>query len=382
MNRIAQLASELAPLRDRLHTLRDQVIEEAITIQQIPGPTFDEARRARYVQSRFQGLEAVEVDELNNVYGLLPGLNRQLPAILVSAHTDTVFDVSAPLTIQREEGRIYGPGLGDNSMGVAGLITLAHILRDQQLPADIWFVANSREEGMGNLGGIRAAYQRLAPRLGSALVIEGMAYGRIYYGGIAVRRFEITCRTLGGHSWLHFGRPSAIHGLMRLGAQITTLQVPTSPRTTYNIGVIRGGQSVNSIATEASLLLDLRSEDRQTLIALEQEVMQMVEAQSGPDLHFQVEVVGDRPSGMIALSHPLVQMAREILELINTRPIYEIGSTDANVMLAAGLPTITVGVTQGGNAHRLDEYIDTANIADGLWQLALLIAGAAAGYAG
>src|SRR4051812_15414329 len=190
----------------------ERVIDEAITIQQIPAPTFDEARRASYVQSRFQGLESVEVDELYNVYGVLPGVNRKLPAILVSAHTDTVFDAAAPLGIQRQNGRIYGPGLGDNSIGVAALLALVDVLRDQQMPTDIWFVANSREEGMGNLGGIRAAYQKLAPRISMALVLEGMAYGRIYYGGIAVRRFEITCRAPGGHSWLHFGRPSAIHG--------------------------------------------------------------------------------------------------------------------------------------------------------------------------
>ncbi len=383
-NPLARLAAEstVSALRARVDAMTNHFIDEAIAIQQIPAPTFDEGRRAAYVRDRFRGLDSVEVDALHNVTGRLPGSDGRLPAVLVSAHLDTVFDASTPLATRRQADRIYGPGLGDNSLGLAALLALVDILRDGCWPADIWLAANSREEGLGNLDGIRAVYEKLAPRLGCAVIVEGLAFGRIYHAGIAVRRLAITCHAPGGHSWLHFGRPSAIHGLVRLGATITTLEPPQSPRTTYNIGVIEGGRSVNSIASEASMLIDLRSESREALAALESQVMGLVEAQRSTDLEFEVKVVGDRPVGGIPVSHPLVQLAGQALDLVGVQPSYEAGSTDANVPLAAGLPAVTVGVTRGGNAHRLDEYIETTSIADGLWQLLLLILGAASGLAG
>ncbi len=379
MNPIARLAAQphMIARRDRLAAMVSRVVEEAITIQQIPSPTFGEGQRAAYVYQRFQGLDAVEIDGVNNVYGRLPGIDPRLPAVLITAHTDTVFDIHTRLDIQHIDHRIYGPGIGDNSLGVAALLALADVLREQRLPSDIWFVANSREEGLGDLGGMRAAFGKLAPRLGLALIVEGIAFGRIYHAGIAVRRLHITCRTPGGHSWLHFGRPSAIHSLIRLGAQITSIEPPESPRTSYNIGVIEGGRSVNSIAANASLLLDMRSEDRETLVALERQILSMVQARREPDVEFEVEVVGDRPAGSIPISHPLVQMARRALELVGAQPVFEAGSTDANIPLAAGLPAVTVGVAQGGNAHRLDEYMETPHVLDGLWQLLLLATGAA-----
>jgi tripeptide aminopeptidase len=382
---ISQLTAQLAAtpaveaLRQRLITMVPLAIDEAIHVQQIPAPTFNESRRAQYVYSRFQGLEDREIDSLYNVYGRLPGKNPDLPAILVAAHTDTVFDADAPLTIRRENSRIYGPGLGDNSLGVASVLILSDLLRNQQFPADIWFVANSREEGMGDLGGIRAVYEKLGTQLGTALIVEGMAYGRVYHSGIAVRRLKITCQTPGGHSWLHYGRPSAIHTLMRIGAAITELQPPQSPRSTFNIGVIEGGQSVNSIASHASLLLDLRSEQRDAVTAMEAQVREMVAREHEPEMEITVEVVGDRPSGAIPVTHPLVELSRIVLQTLGTQAIFETGSTDANVPLAAGLPTITIGITSGGNAHRLDEYIDTASIGDGLWQLVLLAVACANG---
>jgi tripeptide aminopeptidase len=217
--------------------------------------------------------------------------------------------------------------------------------------------------------------------VGMAIIVEGMAFAHIYHVGIAVRRLEITCQTAGGHSWLHFGNPSAVHHLMQLGAEITTILPLTTPRTTYNIGVISGGQSVNSIASRASMLLDMRSEAPLTLQALETQVRAMVEQHRAPDVEWIVKVVGDRPSGAIPRTHPLVELARAALAQINAQPIFGMGSTDANVPLAAGLPAVTVGITRGGNAHRLDEYIETASVQDGLWQLLLLVVGAANGLA-
>lgn len=390
MSRLSRVIN--TPLIDALRkTLASQTaftLDEAVAIQQIAAPTFDEARRAAYVHRRLEqirGLDNLSIDAVHNVYARLPGSDPSRPAVLVSAHTDTVFSAETSLAIQRDDRQIHGPGIGDNSLGVAVLLAVAASLAAQpRLPADIWFVANTREEGLGDLGGIRAALQKIqqsGPRLGCALVLEGMALGRIYHSGIAVRRLKIRCTAPGGHSWLHFGRPSAIHGLMRLGAQIAALRPPESPRTTFNIGVIEGGTSVNSIAAEASLLLDMRSESREMLATLENSVLALTDANREPELRFQVEVVGDRPAGAIPRSHPLVMLAQEVIEHIGQRPLFETGSTDANMPLSMGLPAITIGITEGGNAHRLDEYIECGPVQTGLWQTLLLVVGAASGLA-
>jgi acetylornithine deacetylase/succinyl-diaminopimelate desuccinylase-like protein len=219
---------------------------------------------------------------------------------------------------------------------------------------------------------MRAAFARLKPDIGNVINVEGLAFGHIYHAGIAVRRLKITARTLGGHSWLHFGRPSAIHSLMQLGARITSRQPPTTPRTTFNIGMIEGGQSINSIATEASMWLDMRSEASKTLAEFEKEVRAEIDRACSPDVSFDVQVVGDRPAGSIATDHPLVLRALEALAQVGVRGTLETGSTDGNVPLAEDCPAVTVGITRGGNAHRLDEYIEVGAVAPGVRQLILL----------
>ena len=359
----------------------DRILEDAIAIQQIPAPTFAEGQRAAAIFQRFSqsGLEDVYQDDVFNVCGRWPGRDPSRPALLVSAHTDTVFPAGTDLTVRRAGERVYGPGLGDNSLGVASLFALLDIFQTRQIRpmADIWLAANSREEGLGDLGGIRAIWDRLGDRLGAAIVIEGMALGRVYHAGIAVRRLRIVCRAPGGHSWLHFGQPSAVHGLIRLGAAITDFQPPAEPRTTYNIGLIHGGHSVNSLATQAEMYLDLRSEDPASLAALEEEVWQAARQAEQPNLSFSIDVVGDRPAGKIGADHPLVRLATAALDAIDQPVAYEKGSTDANVLLANGLPAVTIGNSYGAHAHRLDEYIETAPIANGIWQLLLLTLSAA-----
>lgn len=374
-SRVATLNQSLD--RHRFSDYARQTVDLALAIQQIPAPTFAEQARAAYVAEQFKALNLrdVEVDSLYNVYGRLPGKDPVRPAVLVSAHTDTVFDQHTALQTRVEADRIYGPGLGDNSVGVAGLLVLVRVIQALQLSldCDLWLVANTREEGLGDLGGMKAAFQRLRDRVGCVVNLEGMAFGHVYHAGIAVRRLHIAAQAEGGHSWLNFGRSSAIHGILQAGARITALRPPESPRTTYNIGIIEGGQSINTIAAEAGLWLDLRSEDSATLMRFEQEVRSQVNALIRPDLSIKIEVVGDRPAGKIAPDHPLVQYALSALAQVGVEGTLENGSTDANVPLAAGCPAVTIGITRGGNAHRLDEYIETTPIADGIRQLLQLL---------
>ncbi len=359
-----------------LPALAEWVIAEAIRIQQIPAPTFAEAQRAQYVATQFAalGLADIRIDEQLNVFGLLPGLQRQQSGILISAHTDTVFAADTNLKIRYEYDMIYGPGLGDNSMGVAGLLALAKFFKDtgRQPACNLWFVATSGEEGLGDLRGMRAAFTHLKSHIGSVINLEGLAFGHVYHAGIAVHRLHITAQAEGGHSWLHFGRASAVHGIMALGAQICRLVPPSSPRTTFNIGMIEGGQSINTIASSAGLWLDMRSEQSAALRKLVEQVYGLMQGLETPELQFHAEVVGDRPGGFLAEQHPLVQGALAALELENVRATLETGSTDANIPLAAGCPAVTIGITRGGNAHRLDEYIETKPILAGLRQLITL----------
>lgn len=374
----SQVAQAMQQLEPRMLTdLSAWVVDAACLIQQIPAPSFHEMQRAAHVQQRFTdyGLDQVSTDAKNNVYGRLPGSQSSLPALMIVAHTDTVFDADTDLTLRRTADALHGPGIGDNSLGVAGLLGVLKFLKDEGITPDrdIWFVATSCEEGLGDLQGMRAAYERLRHVVGAVINLEGLAYGHIYYAGIAVKRLKITAHTGGGHSWLHFGRASAIHALVELSARIVQIKPPTQPRTTFNIGVIEGGVSINTIAASASMWLDMRSEAMPPLNALEAQVRTFIQRAGSTDVRFEVEVVGERPAGSMPIEHPLVQMAVEALAQTGVHAILETGSTDGNISLAAGCPTVTVGVTRGGNAHRLDEYADVGPVRDGMAQLISLI---------
>jgi tripeptide aminopeptidase len=247
-------------------------------------------------------------------------------------------------------------------------------LRTQHItpPCTLWFVATSREEGMGDLGGMKTAFARHATNTAAVINIEGQALGHVYNAGIAVRRLKIAASVEGGHSWLHFGRPSAIHSLGEIATKICSIRPPDIPRTTYNIGVIQGGTTINSIATHAEFWLDLRSESSTQLQALENQVRQEIAKCEREEVSLSIELVGDRPAGSIDKGHPLVVNALETLQLLGITPTLESASTDGNIPLAHGCPAVTIGITRGGNAHRTDEFIETEPVYLGLKQLILL----------
>jgi acetylornithine deacetylase/succinyl-diaminopimelate desuccinylase-like protein len=359
--------------------MKEFLSDLAIQIQQIPAPTFQEAERARFVLEMFRqkNLSHLEIDSAGNALACLPGAGADSP-LLVSAHLDTVFPAGTNLAIRRDPGRIYGPGIGDNSVGVAGLFGLLEMLkvRNIRLPGDLWLVANTCEEGLGDLRGIKAICERFgaAPRL--YLVLEGMALGHIYHRAIGVRRYKITCHTRGGHSWTDYGNPSAIHELARLVTGLDGLKLPASPRTTLNVGRISGGTSVNTLAAEASLELDLRSENESVLRELIQRVESLVENSSRSGVWFEFQLIGQRPAGDLDRNHPMVQHARDCLSAQGIEPRLTLGSTDANIPLSLGYPSIVLGLTCGGGAHTLDEYIETGPLDQGAQQLFSFVCGA------
>ncbi len=356
--------------------LVERVLDLAVRVQQVPAPTFSEAERARFVAEQFVKAELsdVEVDRSSNAFARRPGGGGT--PLLVTAHLDTVFDDETDLGVTREAGRIHGPGIGDNAVAVAALLGLVWALDEGgvQLPGDLWLAANTAEEGLGDLKGMRAVMDRFGDQVAATIVLEGMTFGALIHQGIGVRRYRVSVQAPGGHSWTDFGATSALHVLVRLGARLAELAVPETPKTTYNLGVISGGTSINTIAESASLLLDLRSESAEALQDLIAQTEKTVAAFDSSDARVSLEVIGDRPPGLIPRDHPLVRAAAEALGRVGVRePQYRPASTDANVPLARGLPAVCVGLTRGENAHRLSEYIEIEPLSRGLEQLLDLV---------
>jgi acetylornithine deacetylase/succinyl-diaminopimelate desuccinylase-like protein len=328
------------------------------------------------------GLQDIVHDRVNdNVYGCWPG-EQSRPALLITAHTDTVFGSETDLSVRHDpvKGRVYGPGIGDNSMGVAALLELVAAMPSLPMPpVNIWFAANSQEEGLGDLRGMRAVVDALQARIGACLVLEGMGFGRVVHRALGSRRYRISVAAPGGHSWSDFGSASALHVLAQLAADLTRLRPPEAPRTTFNVGRMEGGTSVNTIAQHAWLELDLRSEEPEGLAWIVEQALEVISRYHAPKWQHRgvtitTEVIGDRPSGSIPVDHPLVVASQNALAAAGyPHPAdLRISSTDANIPLSRGIPAICVGVTEGSNAHRLQEWISTEPLARGMGHLLLL----------
>ncbi len=349
-----------------------RMVELAIQIQQVPAPTFHEEKRAEFIHKLFadEQLNDARLDETGNVLACLRGRGEAKP-LIVSAHMDTVFPAETDLSVKRGSEVIHGPGLGDNSTGVAALFGLLWSLRERAipLPGDIWFVANVGEEGLGNLRGMKAIVERFGADVHAYLVLEGLALGHVYHRAVGVRRYRVSAHTGGGHSWSDYGQPSAIHELAKLVVSLASLNLPAHPRTTMNVGKISGGTSVNVIASDASFDLDLRSEGEASLAELVAAAEKLIQHANKPGVEVEAEVIGQRPAGEIPINHPLVLLAKDCLREVGLEPGLISGSTDANVPLSKGYPAIVLGVTTGGSAHTIHEYIHTAPMAQGMEQL-------------
>lgn len=352
-----------------------QLLDLACMLQQISSPTFSESEKAAFVNDQFarEGLFDVHTDASGNVLARWGGGTGR--PLIISAHMDTVHPPQVKLTQRREENRVFGPAIGDNSLGVAALLLLPRLLRKERFapPGSIWLVANTCEEGLGDLRGMRAIVDHFGSTPRAYLVLEGMGLGQIYHRGLGVERFRITARTAGGHSWVDYGKPSAIHALVGVAAQLAALRLPRKPRTSLNVGTIEGGTTINTIAAFAQLDLDMRSEDHATLQELAGKVRQIVEQAAQEGVSFEVKTIGMRPGGEIPHSHALVRLAEDCLRQEGVTPRIEIASTDANVPLSRGLPAVCIGLTTGGGAHTTAEFIDIPPLRQGISQLMHLV---------
>jgi acetylornithine deacetylase/succinyl-diaminopimelate desuccinylase-like protein len=333
-------------------------IENTLKIQAIPAPTFSEMQRSDFMRGAFEasGVERVEQDDLDNVYAHIPGGNAR--ALVISAHLDSVFPLDTALDSSRSAEHLAGPGIGDNAVALAALIELAVDLPSIDLAGDVWLIANVGEEALGNLRGMRRVVDRFSNRVCAYIALEGMVLGHIFHRALPVKRFRIRASTAGGHSWIHAGRPSAIHSMMQLGNQLLNLHLPEEPRTTLNIGCIQGGTSINSIAPACHIDVDIRSDDSRTLASISRKVERIARRHRSRTVRIEVELIGERPAGGLPTDHPLVQAARRALEQAGEgRVTLQAGSTDASLPLSRGIPAVCVGLTRGSGAHSLEERI-------------------------
>jgi tripeptide aminopeptidase len=347
-----------------------RLIDLAIQIQQIPAPTFHEGPRGEFVRDLFsrEKLKNISIDPLGTVFARLPGKGKKAKALVVSAHLDTVFPERINLQVRKEAERILAPGIGDNSLGVAALFGIIWSLRERnvELMHDVWFVANVGEEGLGDLCGMRAVVERFGTGVLGYLVLEGLAYGHAYHRAIGVKRYRITAKTAGGHSWSDYGQPSAVHELASVVTRLTSIHLPREPRTTMNIGTISGGTGVNVLAAEAKCELDLRSEDPHTLAKLVRQVEGILIHAGQEGVKIAAEVIGERPAGEIPADHPVVILAVDCMAEQGVNAILTTGSTDANIPLSQNIPAVVMGITTGGGAHTVGEYIDVRPVGRGL----------------
>jgi len=353
----------------------DQIVEEAIRICETPAPTFEEAERAAYVKERFValGLAEVTIDAAGNVRGVRPGMGRA-PGVAVGAHLDTVFPRGTDVRVRREGSRLLAPGIGDNSVAVASLLAMVEALNAAgvRTMGDLHLTCNTGEEGLGDLKGMKAFVGDVKDKVKALVALEGMKLNRIIHIAVGSRRYKVTFTARGGHSWGHFPAPSAIHIMGRAIADISRLEVPTDPKTTYNVGVVRGGTTVNTIASEAEMLVDMRSVDIRALGDLERSVLGIVERTAlDGEGRAKCELVGDRPAGSIPADHPVVQAVKAVHRALGLQTFTEASSTDVNAALGVNLPGVCIAITEGANEHRLDEYIEIGPIPIGMKNILL-----------
>ncbi|MGE5652821.1 MAG: M20/M25/M40 family metallo-hydrolase [Bacillota bacterium] len=367
---------QIAGAREYFQGRTEAILDLVTTICQIPAPGFQEKQRAEFVADQMRGLGLVDVrvDDAYNAIGTLKG-KGQGPTVMLAAHIDTVFPAGTNLTVRREGDKLHAPGIRDNSMGVTSLLALLQALKDLkiELPGDLICVGTSGEEGLGDLRGMKAAVATFKDQLDYCIAIDG-GLGGLVTGGITSRRLEVTVQTGGGHSWGAFGVPSAIHSMGKMIAAIADLTVPTTPRTTFNVGVISGGTSINTIAAEAKMLIDMRSLQREPLMELEGQVREIIDRVCvETKVNAEIKLVGDRPGGSTSETHPLVQTVQAVQSSLGISTDTHASSTDANVPMGYGIPAVCLGTSHGANAHRVDEWLETRDIDLGMTQLLMVV---------
>jgi len=369
----------------------EAITDEHIRICSIPASPFGEQQRAEYLRDRFSalGLTEVQIDDEGNCLGLLEGQTRS-PLLVVSAHLDTVFSPGTDFTVIRSGQRLLAPGIADDGCGLAALIALVQAMRNEQIQPEgsILFVGTVGEEGEGNLRGVRHLLTRgrWASKVDAFLSFDGPGVDRITNRALGSRRYRVEINGAGGHSWGDFGVPNPVHAAGRAIARLAAYPLPREPRTTFNVGRIEGGASVNAIPEKAVMDVDLRSVADAELRRLDsffrRAVRQSVDEENANKrpgdrlLDLKLDLIGERPTGETPADSPLVELAIEATKTMGVEPRLDQSSTDSNLPISLSIPAITLGAGgTSGCSHTLAEWYDPRGRELGLKRALLVILG-------
>jgi tripeptide aminopeptidase len=359
---------------DRLEAEDALTLREQIELAETPAPPFKESVRAQDYLRRMQalGLKDAYIDKEGNVIGLRKGRGKG-PLLILSAHLDTVFPEGTDVKVTQRDGRYYGRGLTDDSRGLAAVLAVLRAMESSGLRTigDVMFVGTVGEEGLGDLRGVKALF-RDHPNIDGFISVdsvggEGGRAHRIVPNATGSHRWEISFVGPGGHSFVAFGAPSAIHAMGRAIAHVSDVRPPSDPKTTFTVGVVSGGTSVNTIASDAKMLLDIRSNDAQALMDAEKLLMAAIEKGVAEEnarwsatngVRFESKLLGDRPAGMSLPDSPVTRAALQSWKGLGlTEPAIDAASTDSNVAINLGIPAATLsGGGEGGGIHGPDEW--------------------------
>jgi tripeptide aminopeptidase len=346
-----------------------RTLQEQKRITEIPAPPFKEKTRADYYLKRFRdlGIEGASIDAEGNVIGLRKGSVGK-PKLVISAHLDTVFPEGTDTTVKEKDGVIHAPGIGDDARGLAALLSVLQALNANEIRTvgDLMFVGTVGEEELGNLRGVKALF-RDHKDIDGFISVDGLQITRIVNQATGSHRYEIIFKGPGGHSFQEFGLPSATHAMGRAIAKVSDLRTPSDPKTTFTVGTVRGGTSVNAIAGEARMAVDMRSNVTEELLKLEARVLDLVREAVNEEnkrwnsdkISVDIKLIGDRPAGMVAEDSPIVQATRRAVSAITRAPTVTFAgaSTDSNLAMSLGVPAVTLGGGgEGGNWHSLNEW--------------------------
>jgi tripeptide aminopeptidase len=370
---------------DAAKVSEQETIEDQIHLCEVEAPPFQEAKRGQLFAQmlRDAGVRNVRIDAEGNVIGERPGQQAR-PNVVLSAHLDTVFPKGTLVKVRREGSILHGPGIGDDCRGLADVLAVARVMNKSSVmtPGTITFVGTVGEEGLGDLRGVKRLFnETMKDKIDRFVSIDGDGVGMTYIG-IGSIRYRVTFKGPGGHSFGSFGTVNPVHAMGRAIARVADLQVPSSPRTTFNVGRVGGGTSINAIAAEAWMEVDLRSGDGTVLRSLAQRFRQVVDdavtqenARWGSqELTVALDVVGIRPAGRMSPGSPIVQAAISVQRALNFPISFAEGSTDSNFPLSINIPAITVDTGGTGlGVHTVEEAFNTTDAWKGT-QRALLLA--------
>ena len=352
--------------------VEDKTNKNLIELTEIEAPPFKEEKRAKEFSERLKlaGIEKVWIDSIGNVIGFLEGSigNKN---IAIDAHLDTVFPEGTDVQVRVKNDTLFAPGIGDDTRGLAMILTIAEtIVKSEIKPVDnILFIGTVGEEGLGDLRGVRYLFKNNEPKIDSWIAIDGGSIGRVNNQALGSYRYEVVFDGPGGHSWGAFGLVNPHHALgagIKNFVEKADIYTDNGPKTSYNVGIISGGTSINSIPFKSSMQIDIRSIDPNRLNDMEEILFNSMNKaldeqnaikRSGPDLKLTINKIGNRPSGKVDESVPLIQKTIAATQYMGVEPRLTIGSTDSNIPISLGLPAVTIGRGgEGGGAHSLDEW--------------------------